>query len=265
MTLFPIDELAYSSPFRDWPPLGKFMLAISFLAASLVAASVVVPCVIFAIGFGLLFYSTKMRFPRVIALVLIEGVGIILLGAIVIALVTGGDTIWTVDLGALTLVFSKQGADLGLLVFARALAGITIMLWFATSTPIPYLANALRQARLPKEIVELTVLIYRYSFLLLEQLDTMYVAAASRLGFRGVRNKFRTTAKLSVGVFTRSLDVAERSQVALDCRSFRGEFHCYRPPAEVTVKWVAASLAAFAAFYVLNLVLINPALIPNIV
>ena len=262
--MFPIDEIAYSSPFRDWPPLGKFMLALSLLAASLVAASVIVPSAIFFIGFTLLFYSTKMRFPRIIALVLLEGVGIILLGAIVVALVTGGEALWTVNLWGLTLVFSKQGVDLGMLVFMRALAGITVMLWFATSTPIPYLANALRQVRIPKELVELTVLIYRYSFLLLEQLDTMYVAAQSRLGFRGVKNKFRTSAKLSVGVFTRSLDMAERAQVALDCRSYRGEFHCYRPPAKITAKWVILSVLVFASFYLMNLILTDPSVISSI-
>ena len=99
------------------------------------------------------------------------------------------------------LNFSKQGVDLGMLVFMRAVAGVTVMLFFATSTPIPHLANALRQAKIPAEIVELTILIYRYSFLLLEQLDTMYIAAHSRLGFRGYKNKFRTTAKLMVGIF----------------------------------------------------------------
>ena len=58
---------------------------------------------------------------------------------------------------------------------------------------------------MPKEIIELTILVYRYSFLLLEQLDTMYIAATSRLGFKGTRSKLSTSAKLAVG-FVHPLD-----------------------------------------------------------
>lgn len=257
--MFAIDEIAYASPFRDWSPLGKFAMALSLLVSSLVASSIVIPLLAFMIGFCLLFYSTRMRFPRVIVLALLDGLGIFLIGAIVIALVTAGDTLWSVNLGIIVLDFSKQGVDLALMVFLRAVAGVTVMLFFATSTPIPHFANALREVRLPKEITEITVLLYRYSFLLLEQLDTMRVAAECRLGFRGVKNKFRTTARLLVGTFTRSLDVAERSQVALNCRSFRGEFHCYRPPAKVTAKWVFASIIVFELLYVVNLMIANPA------
>lgn len=256
--MFAIDEIAYTSPFRDWSPLGKFALALALLVSSLLATSIAIPFIVFLIGFGLLFYSTKLRFPRVIALALLDGLGIFLIGAIVIAFVTTGDHLFTVNLGFVVLNFSKQGVDLGTLVFMRAVAGVTVMLFFATSTPIPHLANALRQAKIPAEIVELTILIYRYSFLLIEQLDTMYIAAQSRLGFRGYKNKMRTTAKLMVGVFIRSLDMAERSQVALNCRSFRGEFHCYRPPAKISAKWVAASISVFILLNIINLMLVNP-------
>lgn len=253
-----IDEVAYASPAKDWSPLGKLAIALSLLVSSLMASSIVIPFLIFLIGFTLLFYSTKMRFPRVIILALLEGLGIFFIGAIVIALVTPGEILWTINLGIVVLTFSQQGVDLGMLVFLRAVAGVTIMLFFATSTPIPYLANALHQVKVPKEIVELVVLIYRYSFLLLEQMDTMYTAAHCRLGFRGYKNKIRTTAKLAVGMFIRSLDTAERSQVALDCRSFRGVFHCYRPPPKLTMKWVLASIIVFVLMNFINLILIGP-------
>jgi cobalt ECF transporter T component CbiQ len=253
-----IDEMAFASPARDWSPLGKLVLALSLLISSLVASTLIIPILVFSIGFGLLFYSSRMRFPRVIALLLLESLAIFIIGGAVIAMVTAGDIVWSGSIGPLAISFTRQGIDLGLLVIMRAVAGVTVMLFFATSTPIPYFANALGQLRLPREIVELTVLVYRYSFLMLEQLSTMYVAAGCRLGFRGYRNKFRTTARLAVGVFTRSLDMAERSQVALDCRCFRGDFRSYREPSRLSVGWVAVSLLAFALLYAFNVLLVSP-------
>ncbi len=260
-----IDEMAYASPAREWSPLGKLLLALSLLISSLVASSIIVPFIIFVAGLGLLFYSTRMRFPRAISLLLLESLAIIVIGGIVIAMVTAGDPIWASSIGPFTITFTRQGIALASLVIVRALAGVTVMLFFATSTPIPYFAGALRQLRLPKEIVELTVLVYRYSFLMLEQLNTMYVAANCRLGFRGYRNKFRTTARLAVGVFTRSLDMAERSQVALDCRCFRGEFRSYREPSRLSAKWVAASVLTFALLYMFNMLLVSPSMLGSII
>lgn len=256
--MFAMDEMAHASPFRDWSPLGKLALAIALLLASLMASSIVIPLFVFLTGFVLLFVSTRLRLPIAIVLALLQGLLIFMLSALVIALVTPGVTAWTIDLGLFMLVFSEEGLRLGLLIFLRAVAGVTVMLFFATSTPIPYLANALRQMRMPKEMVELVILIYRYAFLLLEQMEVMYTAAQCRLGFRGGKNKIRTSSKIAVGMFIRSLDVAERSQVALDCRCFRGEFPCYRPPPSISVKWIVASAAAFTMFYMANSLLADP-------
>ena len=38
-----MDEIAYSSPFRDWSPLGKLALTLSLLVSSLIASSILIP------------------------------------------------------------------------------------------------------------------------------------------------------------------------------------------------------------------------------
>ena len=238
---------------RRWPPLGKLFLALSMLLASIFASSVVVPAVVLVVGAGLLAYSTRFRFPQSRAdRHCLDGLAVLIIGALVIALITPGTTIYSFDPFGLRLILSDNGMNLGLLVLMRALAGMSVMLFFATSTPIPHLSEAMEQLRLPKEISELVVLIYRYSFLLLELLGTMYLAAQCRLGFKGFRNKFRTSGKLAVGLFTRSMEVADRSQVALECRGFRGQFHSFRPPARVTWLWIVVPALVFAGLFMLN-------------
>lgn len=103
---------------------------------------------------------------------------------------------------------------------------MALMMAFATSTPIPHLSNALRQIRIPSEIAELVVLIYRYGFLLLERMEVMWVAAACRLGFSGFKRTMRTTASIAVGMFVQSTNMADKGQIALDCRNYRGTSLC---------------------------------------
>jgi cobalt ECF transporter T component CbiQ len=254
--LFAIDELAYASPMRHWPPLGKFLLVMALLVASLISTSLVIPIAIFIVGLTLLFLSTRLRFPRVIAFALLEGMAIFLIGALVITFVTvEGNVLFSFDFLSFEINVTEGGLKLGLTIFLRALAGVTIMLFFATSTPIPHFAAALRQIRIPAYLTELVILVYRYSFLLFEQLDVLYTAAQCRVGFRGTKNKFRTTGKLAVGLFIRSMEVAERSQVALYCRNFRGDFPTFRPPPRMTLGWAILPFLAFAAIYMANFTL----------
>ena len=254
--MFAIDELAYASPMRHWPPLGKFLLVMALLIASLISTSLVIPIAVFIVGMVLLFLSTHLRFPRVIALALLEGMAIFLIGAMVITFVTvEGNVLFSFDFLSFEITVTEGGLKLGLTIFLRALAGVTVMLFFATSTPIPHFAAALRQIRMPSYIVELVILVYRYSFLLFEQLDVLYTAAQCRVGFRGTKNKFRTTGKLAVGLFIRSLEVAERSQIALYCRNFKGDFPAFRPPPRMTWGWAILPFLAFGAIYVANFTL----------
>jgi cobalt/nickel transport system permease protein len=66
----------------------------------------------------------------------------------------------------------------------------------------------------------------------------------------------RTLSQVAVGMFIRSIGVAERSQISLQCRNFRGDFPTFREPARMTAAWVAMPVVAFAMLYTLNLMMI---------
>jgi cobalt/nickel transport system permease protein len=250
-----IDEIAYESRFRNWPPLGKLLITLSFLISSLVSSSLLVPFIVFTIGIVLTLFSTRFRFPKILALGIAESLVIIAISCTVIVLVTGGVTIWQFEMGFISISIGREGLYLGLLIFLKALAGVTIMLFLASSTPVPHLAYAMRQLRMPKELTELVVLVYRYSFLMLEQLEIMYDAAKCRLGFKGLRNKMRTSGRLAVSLFIRSLGIADRAQMAMACRNFSGEFPVYRKPSRLTPVWGLAPLIIFAVLYSMNLMI----------
>ena len=258
-----IGEVAFMSQAKEWPPLGKLALVLALLFASLLATSALIPILVLVIGLCLLYYSTRFRLPKVLVLAVLEAMVIFGISALIIAFLTQGSgaPLFTLTIGSLSLSLYSQGAALGAMIFLRACAGLAVMLFFATSTPIPHFAYALRSLKIPAYITELVVLVYRYSFLLLEQMDTMYTAAQCRIGFRGTRNKFRTTGKLAVGMFVRSMDVADRSEMALQCRNFRGEFPTFRQPARMSMLWVALPLFVFGSLLAMNYLIANPALL----
>ena len=249
-----MDALAYSSRMLNWAPLGKLFLVIVVLIANVMTDSVVTALAVLAIGLALMAYSTNMRIPFMLGVAIGEAILILIVACGIISI--NGDTsqpcIWRADFLWLDLYMTADSFNQAWLVMIRAVAGITVMMAFATSTPIPHLAQALRQIRIPDEICEIVVLIYRYAFLLLERMDTMWSAANSRLGFSGFKRSMKTIASIAVGIFTSSMNMADKAQVSLECRGYRGYFPIWNRPQRAGVGWVAAAVAVFALLYVLG-------------
>jgi cobalt/nickel transport system permease protein len=233
-----IDRLCMNSPFRNLPPLGKLILSLVLIISVLLATSPPVPLLVLVIGLLLFVTSSRFYTPRIFIVAYFDTFLIILIGALIIALLTPGSLIWNGTLGPLSLAITREGANLSILVFLRALASFTILLFFASSTSIPHLFIALRQVGLPISLSELAVLVYRYSFLLVEQVEQMVTAAQCRLGFHDLRSSLRTFSTIIACTFGRSMDFAERAQYALYCRNFQGNFPLLSPPSKLTIGWL---------------------------
>lgn len=249
-----MDSLAYSSRMLHWAPLGKLMLVVAVLIVNVLTDSVIVSLAVLVFGLALMMYSTNMRIPFILGVAIGEALLILIVACGIIS-VNGNHadpSIWSGHLLWMDLYMTEASFNQAWLVLIRAVSGITVMMAFATSTPIPHLSQALRQIRIPSEICEIIVLIYRYAFLLLERMDTMWSAAGSRMGFAGFMNSIKTVASIAVGIFTSSMNLADKAQVSLDCRGYQGYFPIYNRPAKAGVKWVLVTAAIFVALLVLG-------------
>jgi cobalt/nickel transport system permease protein len=205
--------------------------------------SVLVPIITFLMGICLMAYSTNFKIPLLVALAIGEAILIMIIGCGMISILGNQSqpALWETNILWFHIYMTEVSFNQAWLVFFRAIAGVTLMMSLATSTPIPHFAYALRQIKIPKEIVEIIVLIYRYSFLLLERMEVMWNAAQCRLGFNGFVNKFKTTAGIAVGIFTTSMEMGDRAQGALECRNYKGYFPIFRMPGKTGISWILMS------------------------
>ena len=250
-----MDALAYSSRMLHWAPLGKLLFVISILIVNICTNSMLVPFVTLAIGLGLMAYSTNFKIPLFIGLALAEAILILAIGCGMISITGDANTeaIWDTQILWMHVHMTEESFNKAWLVLFRGFAGMAVMMSFATSTPIPHLSYALKQLHMPAEVSELVVLIYRYGFLLIERMEVMWNAAACRMGFNGFMNTMRTTASIAVGIFISSSNLADKAQVALECRNYQGVFPVYNTPPKVGLKWIVVSVGAFVAILLFGL------------
>lgn len=110
-------------------------------------------------------------------------------------------------------------------------------------------ARALARLGLPRRLVHVLLLTYRYLFTLGEELDRVRMALAAR-GFRARpdRATLETFGQAAGALLLRSLRRAERIDQAMRCRGFRGELQGPPEPAfrrrDAALLGVAGALAA---------------------
>jgi len=246
-----MDELAYSSRMVNWAPLGKLLFVLSLLIIGIVSNSILVPMITFSIGMIMMAYSTNLKVPLLIFLAIGEAILIMVLGSGMISIL--GDhsqpALWQDKILWFNIYMTVQSFNQAWLIFFRAIAGVTLMLSFACSTPIPYLSFAIKSLRCPNEITELIVLIYRYAFLLLERFLVMIDAAQCRLGYNGPMTAMKSYGGAMAGTFIFSMELAEKSEAALACRNYNGTFPIFREPKKLSIKWVVISVVAVVALY----------------
>jgi len=122
----------------------------------------------------------------------------------------------------LGVVGYEEGLVHGLLIMWRVIGGMSLILFLSMSTPVNKLLMAVRWFRLPRAFIELALLIYRYIFVLIEEVVAIKDAQRVRLGYRNWQQGIRSVGTLGGILVLRAYDRAERVFEAMLARGYTG-------------------------------------------
>ncbi|MDQ0772417.1 cobalt/nickel transport system permease protein [Streptomyces aurantiacus] len=244
--MLPIDAAAHSSRWRHRHPVDKAVLGLGLtvLAISLPpwpgAALVLVTALVVLLGPAAVPGRRLWRAYRV-------PLGFCVTGALPLLLQVGGpDGFVTLAAGGPTrageLLLRTSAASLGVLLFAF-------------TTPMSDLLPRLVNAGVPAPVVDVALVTYRMSFLLLDSVRRIREAQAARLGHTTRAATWRSLAGLGATAFIRAFDRATRLQAGLAGRGYDGTLRVLVPEARVSARFTLAAGALLAAVAALTFVL----------
>jgi cobalt/nickel transport system permease protein len=134
----------------------------------------------------------------------------------------GVTTLFIIPLWGFNLVGYEEGLARGILIMCRVIGGVSLILFLSMSTPANKLLLAATWFRVPKILVELALLMYRYIFVLLEELIIIRDAQKVRLGYRNWRQSLNSLSILGGSLILRAYDRAERVFEAMVARGYTG-------------------------------------------
>lgn len=121
--------------------------------------------------------------------------------------------------------FSKEAIAVVVKLVFKSLACISCLYFFILTTPVIDILYTLEKIKLPKIMVEIIGLVYRYIFVFIEAAQMIYISQDSRLGYSTIRTSFNSAAKLISSLFLKALKQADESFVSMEARCYNGEIN----------------------------------------
>jgi cobalt/nickel transport system permease protein len=136
-------------------------------------------------------------------------------------MVDRGERLWEWHTLHVTDAGLATAATLGMKSIALATLALTLL----ASAPLYVTLAAAGRLGMPNLLVHLTLLTYRYVFLLFDELSRLRVALRVR-GFRNAMNthSYRTIGQVTGTLLVRGSDRGDRVAHAMRCRGFDGQF-----------------------------------------
>lgn len=168
--------------------------------------------------------------------------------------------------GAVPLLFQVGGpagplslapdgpAHAGALLLRTSAASLGLLL-FAFTTPVSDVVPRLVRAGVPPAVVDVALVMYRMSFLLLDSVRRVRAAQAARLGHTTRAAAWRSLAGLGATAFVRAFDRAARLQQGLSGRGYDGSLRVLVPESRLSGRFLAAAGALLATLTALTLLL----------
>ncbi len=247
-----LDDYAHSNALRDTSPRLKLLLGLGAILICVASATPIAPLFI-AVTMSLItvrlakipgrFYSTLLLLPFSFS---------ILSAAVVAFMHGGGSSLFAFNVFGISLGIREEGANLALLLISRTFGGMCSLFFIALTTPMLEIFSILKSLGLPDFLVELSMLMYRYIFVFVDQAAVIHSAQVMRLGDAGVKNSLNSFSMLSSVLFLRAWEQGERLIVTMDARCYDGKLDLMEqsgkagPKATFAVMGYMAVIAAIA-------------------
>ena len=175
-----------------------------------------------------------------------------------------GVALFDLSFGLFTLTATAEGLEFFASVLLKSWTSVTVAVLLTSTTPPLGLLSALRSLRVPAILIAVVMLMYRYLFVLVEEVQRLLRARAARSASIGPNSggsivwRARIAGGMAGSLFIRTLDRSERIYMAMLARGYDGNIR-YNVGARLgaaAVIQITLSMLLFAAVAIAARVLI---------
>ena len=130
--------------------------------------------------------------------------------------------LWNMSLGSLFLSISKADLIHTIKLVFVALSSVACLYFMSLTTPMVDIIYVMKKVKIPKLFIELTLLIYRFMFILLDMADSIGISQKARLGNISFKARMKSISMLLSVILIRALGKANNLYNAMESRCYDG-------------------------------------------
>lgn len=221
-----IDHYAYQSRWREVNPLTKALAYIVLLLVALCSIWLV-QLVILVVLAPITCYVTRISFSKYckwmmvpFAFLMVSVVGILLSFDW-----SNSRMLASFHIGSLYIGVSAESLWVAQNAFFRSLSCLAVTYLFVLTTPFDQLIQIGKRIHMPKALLEIILLTYRFIFIFLDEVAAIKRAQTLRFGYISLRTSYRSLGMLITMLLSRVISRYSQMTIALETKLFKGDFH----------------------------------------
>jgi cobalt/nickel transport system permease protein len=246
-----------TSPIHALDARVKFVLAVAFILTASLAPIGAWPVYILLLALvlsvevlsGLGVWYVLKRSSLVLPFVL---------AAFPVIFTSGSTQLFSLSIGLLTLSGYAEGLARFFSVALKSWLSVQAAIVLTASTAFPDLLQAMRAVRIPRLLVAMFGLMWRYLFVLVDETLRLLRARAARSGHGGGRKpggsvawRARVTGGMAGSLFLRAIERSDRIYMAMVSRGYDGEVRLLPSPAIKPTAWFVLGIGLLSLLFLL--------------
>ena len=217
-----IDDYAYKNKLFKVNPNLKFSIGMLFLIISLISPyNILSVLIILGMSFTIVGIA-KIEVKDYIHFIKIP-FAFLVISIIMILINFSGDKsvlLHYIKVGNLYIGVSQTSIDTSVHLFFRALSCLTCIYFIMLTTPFNQLIFIFKKLHLPDVVLEISMLMYRFIFIFMEEVADIRTSQELRFGYINLKNGYNSFGLLVSMLFKRMMIRYDEMSIALDMKLF---------------------------------------------
>lgn len=222
-----IDDYAYNNKLSKANPNLKFSIGMLLLILSLInpyniiSMAIIFIMSIVIVGIAKIQLKDYIRFIKIPLIFLVISILMILFSVAQ----SKGSLLYSIKIGSIYIGISNETIYTASHLFFRSLSCLTCIYFVMLTTPFNQLIFILKKMHLPDIFLEISMLMYRFIFIFLEEVSDIRKSQELKFGYISLKNAYQSFGLLVNMLFKRMMIRYDEMSIALDMKLYDGTFH----------------------------------------
>lgn len=222
-----IDDYAYKNKLSKVNPNMKFAIGMLLLILSMINTYYYISVLIIVLMSFIIVAVAKIEFKDYLHFIKIPLVFLVIsITMILLSFSKSKESLlYSINIGSMYVGVSDESIISSTHLFFRALSCLTCIYFIMLTTPFNQLIFVFKKLRLPDIVLELSMLMYRFIFIFMEEVSDIRKSQELRFGYINLKNGYNSFGLLVSMLFQRMMIRYDEMSIALDMKLYDGTFH----------------------------------------